>query len=46
MGEWQGQQVLGVRLTGTNATLRWHRSTVLGLALKLDCKNYSAVQKI
>ncbi len=25
MGEWQGQQVLGMRLTGTNATLRWHR---------------------
>lgn len=25
MGEWQGQQVLGMRLTGTNAILRWHR---------------------
>lgn len=25
MGEWQGQQVLGMRLTRTNAILRWHR---------------------
>ncbi len=25
MGEWQGQQVLGMRLTGTSVTLRWRR---------------------
>ncbi len=25
MGEWQGQQVLGMRLTRTSVTLRWHR---------------------
>ncbi len=25
MGEWLGQQVLGMRLTGTSVTLRWHR---------------------
>ncbi len=48
MGEWQGQQVLGMRLTGTNATLRWHRLRPC-LVWRLNSptrRNYSAVQKI
>lgn len=48
MGEWQGQQVLGMRLTGTNATLRWHRLRPCWV-WRLNSptrRNYSAVQKI
>ncbi|MGT8950905.1 acyl-CoA dehydrogenase family protein [Escherichia coli] len=48
MGEWQGQQVLGMRLTWNKRYITLAPiATVLGLAFKLsDRRNYSAVQKI
>lgn len=48
MGEWQGQQVLGMRLTWNKRYITLAPiATVLGLAFKLsDPENYSAVQKI
>ncbi|XNM61413.1 hypothetical protein ACLK1T_06090 [Escherichia coli] len=47
IGEWQGQQVLGMRLTWNKRLLRWHRlRPCLGWRLNSPTrKNYSAVQR-